>query len=55
LGLPFRHWRRAKIGRRFGLFFRFDSRSRIIIYAWVNDAQTLRFAGSEAVKTDWKS
>ena len=42
LGLPFRHWRRAKIGRRFRLFFRFDSRSRIIIYAWVNDAQTLR-------------
>ena len=38
LGLPFRHWRRAKIGRRFRLFFRFDSRSQIIIYAWVNDS-----------------
>ena len=46
LGLPFRHWRRAKIGRRFRLFFRFDSRSRIIIYAWVNDAQTLRASNS---------
>ena len=42
LGLPFRHSCRAKIDRRFRLFFRFDSRSRIIIYAWVNDAQTLR-------------
>jgi toxin YhaV len=47
LGLPFRHWRRAKVGRRFHLFFRFDSRSQIIIYAWVNDAQTLRSAGSD--------
>lgn len=46
LGLPFRHWRRAKISRRFRLFFRFDSRSRIIIYAWVNDAQTLRASNS---------
>ena len=41
-GRHFQHWRRAKVGRRFRLFFRFDSRSQIIIYAWVNDAQTLR-------------
>ena len=54
LGLPFRHWRRAKIGRRFRLFFRFDSRSQIIIYAWVNDEQTLRSEGSETVKPAWK-
>jgi toxin YhaV len=45
-GLHFRHWRRAKIGRRFRLFFRFDSRSQIIIYAWVNDAQALRASNS---------
>ena len=37
MGAEFRHWRRAKIGRRFRLFFRFDSRSRVIIFAWVND------------------
>jgi len=42
MGPAYRHWRRAKIGRRFRLFFRFDSRSKIIIYAWVNDAHTLR-------------
>lgn len=30
-----RHWRRAKIGRRFRLFFRYDTRSRIIIYACI--------------------
>ena len=48
MGAEFRHWRRAKIGRRFRLFFRFDSTSRIIIYAWVNDENTLRSAGSRS-------
>lgn len=42
----FRHWRRAKIGRRFRLFFRFDSKTRVIIFAWVNDDTTLRSSGS---------
>lgn len=49
MGPAFRHWRRAKIGRRFRLFFRFDSKSRVIIFAWVNDENTLRSSGS---KTD---
>lgn len=48
LGTTYRHWRRAKIGRRFRLFFRYDSTSRIIVYAWVNDEQTLRSAGSRS-------
>jgi toxin YhaV len=47
MGPDFRHWRRAKIGRRFRLFFRYDSRARIIVYAWVNDEKTLRSAGSK--------
>lgn len=47
LGPAYRHWRRAKFGQRFRLFFRYDSRSRIIIYAWVNDENTLRAAGSK--------
>lgn len=42
----YRHWRRAKVARRFRLFFRFDSKTRIIIFAWVNDAHTLRASGS---------
>jgi toxin YhaV len=46
LGTSHRHWRRAKFLQRFRLFFRFDSTSRIIIYAWVNDENTLRKAGS---------
>ena len=49
MGPAFRHWRRAKIGRRFRLFFRFDSKTRIIIFAWVDDEHTLRSSGS---KTD---
>lgn len=50
LGASRKHWFRAKFGgQRFRLFFRFDSSARIIIYAWVNDAQTLRTYGS---KTD---
>ncbi|MGC8702862.1 MAG: type II toxin-antitoxin system YhaV family toxin [Thiomonas sp.] len=48
LGPAFRHWRRAKIGRRFRLFFRYDSHGRVIVFAWVNDAQTLRSAGSKS-------
>lgn len=48
LGHAHRHWRRAKIGRRFRLFFRYDSKAKIIIYAWVNDEQTLRSSGSKS-------
>ena len=47
MGPAFRHWRMAKIGRRFRLFFRFDSKSKIIIFAWVNDENTLRSSGSK--------
>ena len=49
MGAAYRHWRRAKIGRRFRLFFRFDSKTRIIIFAWVNDEHTLRASGISSV------
>lgn len=48
LGPAHRHWRRAKFLGRFRLFFRFDSASRIIVYAWVNDENTLRKAGARS-------
>jgi toxin YhaV len=48
LGPEYRHWRRAKIGRRFRLFFRYDSRAKVIVYAWVNDEKTLRSSGSKS-------
>ena len=46
LGSAYCHWRRAKVGRRFRLFFRYDSKARVIVFAWVNDERTLRSAGS---------
>ncbi|AJD48972.1 hypothetical protein S7S_12800 [Isoalcanivorax pacificus W11-5] len=48
LGPAYRHWRRAKIGRRFRLFFRYDSKAKAIVYAWVNDTHSLRSAGSRS-------
>jgi toxin YhaV len=48
LGPAYRHWRRAKIGRRFRLFFRYDSKAKTIVFAWVNDGHTLRAAGSKS-------
>jgi toxin YhaV len=47
LGPQHRHWFRAKFMGRFRLFFRYDSRARLIVYAWVNDAHTLRQSGGK--------
>ena len=50
LGKARKHWFRAKFGNgRFRLFFRYDSKTKIIIFAWVNDENTLRTYGA---KTD---
>ena len=50
LGDDRKHWFRAKFGNgRFRLFFRYSSASKVIIFAWVNDENTLRTYGS---KTD---
>jgi toxin YhaV len=49
LGPDNRHWFRAKFHQRYRLFFRFSSKDKVIVYAWVNDELTLRKAGS---KTD---
>ena len=47
LGKTRKHWFRAKFGNgRFRLFFRYDSKARVIIFAWVNDETTLRTYGS---------
>ena len=47
LGREHRHWFRAKFaGNRFRLFFRADSKAKVIVYAWVNDRDTLRKAGA---------
>lgn len=49
LGPNNRHWFRAKFHRRFRLFFRFASKEKVIVYACLNDEQSLRKAGA---KTD---
>lgn len=47
LGDDRRHWYRAKFGNgRFRLFFRYSSTSKVIIFAWVNDQNSLRTYGS---------
>lgn len=48
LGETNRHWFRAKFLGRFRLFFRYDGRARIIVYAWVNDEGTLRQRGGKS-------
>jgi toxin YhaV len=47
LGSEMRHWMRARFGNgRFRLFFRYHSDARLIVFAWVNDSETLRTYGS---------
>lgn len=48
LGADNRHWFRAKLHERYRLFFRFSSKHKIIIYAWINDESNLRKAGSKS-------
>lgn len=42
LGKGNTHWFRDKYAGQFRLFFRYDSRSMVIIFAWANDEKTLR-------------
>jgi len=49
LGADRKHWFRAKFGGgRFRLFFRYSSSAGIIIFAWVNDENTLRAYGARS-------
>ncbi len=46
LGKGNRHWFSAGFYERYRLFFRFRSDARAIVYAWVNDEDTLRARGA---------
>lgn len=49
LGDDRKHWFRAKFGGgRFRLFFRYSTSAKIIVFAWVNDDNTLRTYGSKS-------
>lgn len=42
LGEAYKHWFRAKFFQQYRLFFRYHQKSKIIVYAWVNDENTKR-------------
>ena len=42
-------WFRVKVLQQYRLFYRYDSASKIIVYVWVNDEDSLRSYGA---KTD---
>jgi toxin YhaV len=42
----YKHWFRAKFFQQYRLFFRYHLKSRIIVYAWVNDEDSKRAYGS---------
>ena len=44
----YKHWRRAKFFQQYRLFFRYDSKSKIIIFSWFNDDETLRAYGTRS-------
>lgn len=49
LGAQHKHWFRAKFFQQYRLFFRYHQASKIIVYVWVNDENSLRAYDS---KTD---
>ena len=51
-GRGYRHWRRAKIGRRFRLFFRYDAKAKVIVYAWMNDQHQMAPVGGRHMDVD---
>ena len=42
LGGDYKHWFRAKFFQQYRLFFRYHAPSKVIVLAWVNDADTKR-------------
>jgi len=48
LGADNRHWFRAKFHQRYRLFYRFSTKEKVIVYAWVNDERTLPKSGSKS-------
>lgn len=42
LGGDYKHWFRAKFLQQYRLFFRYHAPSKVIVLAWVNDADTKR-------------
>lgn len=47
LGEQHKHWFRAKFFQQYRLFFRYHASSKVIVYVWVNDTETLRACESK--------
>jgi toxin YhaV len=47
LGAAHRHWFRARFFQQYRLFFRYHARSKVIVYAWVNDERSKRAYNSK--------
>lgn len=41
LGAEYKHWFRAKFFQQYRLFFRYHQKSKIIVFAWVNNQNLL--------------
>jgi len=48
LGNDHKHWFRAKFFQQYRLFFRFHLKSKVIVFAWVNDETTKRAYNSKS-------
>lgn len=48
LGEENKHWFRVKFFQQYRLFFRFHLKSKIIVFAWVNDEKTKRAYDSKS-------
>ncbi|MCU7553387.1 type II toxin-antitoxin system YhaV family toxin [Alteromonas sp. ASW11-19] len=48
LGAQNKHWFRAKFFQQYRLFFRYHVKSKLIVYAWVNDEKCRRAYGSKS-------
>lgn len=48
LGDEYKHWFRAKFFQQYRLFFRYHLKSKIIVYAWVNDENSKRAYDSKS-------
>lgn len=42
LGEDHKHWLRAKFFQQYRLFFRYHAKTKVIVFAWVNDEDTKR-------------
>jgi toxin YhaV len=55
LGEDHKHWFRVKFFQQYRLFFRYHAPSKVIVYAWVNDEDTIVAASIVGASSEWIS